>query len=89
MVVSRYAVAAALLELAARTVAHGDDEQCRGDMCGMEKPNPHGGAGASDGQATSSYVSLGMHGKMMLAHIALMVLAWFFVLPIGKPVSHP
>lgn len=88
MVVSRYAVAAVLLELAAQTVAHGDDEQCHGNMCDMKKPDSHEGAGASNNQATPSYASLGMHGKMMLAHIALMVLAWFFILPIGKSVSH-
>ncbi|KIW15069.1 hypothetical protein PV08_07856 [Exophiala spinifera] len=82
MVVSRYAIAAVLLELAAQTVAHGDDEHCHGDMCDMKKPVPHEGAAASDAQATS-YAALGMHGKMILAHIALMVLAWFFVLPIG------
>lgn len=31
-----------------------------------------------------SYVGLEAHSGWMLAHIGFMVLAWFFVLPIGK-----
>ena len=33
--------------------------------------------------ALPSYSGLAAHSSMMLAHIGLMVLAWFFILPIG------
>lgn len=84
MLASRHAIAAVLLRLAALTLAHGDDEHCEGDMCGMEKPKTPSDDGLPDYYAMPSYAGLGMHGKMMLAHIVLMVLAWFFILPIGK-----
>ena len=31
-----------------------------------------------------SYAGLSAHSSWMLAHILLMVLAWFFILPIGE-----
>ncbi|KIW61419.1 hypothetical protein PV05_01541 [Exophiala xenobiotica] len=83
MVVTRCTVAAVLLQLAAQAVAHGDDEHCDGNMCGMMKPEAHNEGGEPDYYAMPSYAGLGMHGNMMLAHIVFMVLAWIFTLPIG------
>ncbi|KAI1619742.1 hypothetical protein EDD37DRAFT_570458 [Exophiala viscosa] len=83
MLASRYATAAVLLQLAALTLAHGDDGHPEGDMGGMEKAEAPSRHGLSDYYAMPSYAGLDMHGNMMLAHIVLMVLAWFFILPVG------
>merc|ERR1712000_697707 len=72
MVVTRCTVAAVLLQLAAQAVAHGDDEHCDGDMCGMMKPEAHNEGGEPDYYAMPSYAGLGTHGTMMLAHIGVM-----------------
>ena len=82
---------AALLLLGAvpLALAHGDES----NESGM------GGMGAKMAQLTStssvaalnsstvdqqSYFTYQKHGGLMLAHIALMIVAWFFVLPIGE-----
>ncbi|KIX00969.1 uncharacterized protein Z518_10035 [Rhinocladiella mackenziei CBS 650.93] len=85
MVPSRFTVAAVLLQLVSLTLAHGGDENHGTDMGGMKTPNTDGGDQGKeiDHHDASSYAALGMHGNMILAHIILMVLAWFFVLPIG------
>ncbi|KIV82089.1 hypothetical protein PV11_04223 [Exophiala sideris] len=83
MFASRCATAAVLLRLAALTLAHGDDAHSEGDMSGMDIAKAPSGDGLPDYYAMPSYAGLGMHGNMMMAHIILMVLAWFFILPIG------
>ena len=84
MLASRYATAAVLFQLAAQTLAHSDDEHSEGGMSGMDTAKAPSGDGLPDYYAMPSYAGLGMHGNMMLAHIVLMVLAWFLILPIGK-----
>ena len=85
MVPSRCTVAAVLLQLASFTLAHGDDGDHDMDMGDVKTPESHGYVSAADPEwyTMASYAGLAMHGKMIFAHIVLMVLAWFFVLPIG------
>jgi hypothetical protein len=89
MIPSRFAVAAVLLGLASQALAHGDDENAGMHMGEGESPEAPKLHELPDYYSFPSYAGLGTHGKMMLAHIVLMVLAWFFVLPIGKSVQRP
>ncbi|PGH10220.1 hypothetical protein AJ79_05475 [Helicocarpus griseus UAMH5409] len=84
-----------LLLLAATVLAHGD-EHGHGDMEGMDMG--HGGMESShnDHSAPSptaeasgpmSYFAYQKHSGTIIAHIALMVIAWFFILPIGVMLS--
>lgn len=41
----------------------------------------------STGVPPQSYFAYPQHGSLMLAHIGLMTIAWFFILPIGKACS--
>lgn len=45
-------------------------------------PEPTTNPGTSDGPM--SYFAYGKHSSSIIAHIALMVAAWCFVLPVGK-----
>jgi hypothetical protein len=83
MVLSRRAAAAALLQLAAVAYAHGHDEGMKMDM-DMESSKPQQAPNDDDPYNLPSYAGLAVHQGLLLAHIALMVVAWFFVLPIGK-----
>lgn len=78
--------AAVLLLLSALAAAHGHDSSM--DM-GMTKVNAtapaHSSFIADKVWNMPSYVGLGEHTGPMWAHIILMVLAWFFALPIGTP----
>lgn len=89
MVVSRTAVAAALLQLATLALAHGDahNEAKAGPGHG-DMPNMHQEQNQTDGKEINnfdapSYYGLESHSNLMLAHIILMVSAWFFILPFG------
>ena len=55
-------------------------------MDGMNVGSAHASAGTDevDKYALPSYAGLDKHSNMILAHIVIMVLAWFFILPIGK-----
>lgn len=79
-----------LLETISVVLAHGHDD--------------HPGEMADTGSATSSlsiatmnsssvspqsYFTYPALSSLMLAHIVLMTIAWFFVLPIGKHISQP
>ena len=88
MVSFRYVLAAALLQVASTVVAHGHDEHGSNDMSDMNMgaAHPPTKAGEVDKYSLPSYSGLDKHSDMMLAHIALMVLAWFFILPIGKSI---
>lgn len=90
MLSSRRTVAAVLLQLASLALAHGGDEHNGMDMGDMMKPEPHESqpGDPADPYNMPSYAGLGMHSGMILAHIILMVLAWFFILPIGTSVRH-
>ena len=82
---------AALLLLGAvpLALAHGDESN-ESEMGGMGPKMAHLTSGSSVAALNSStveqqsYFSYQSHGGLMLAHIALMIAAWFFVLPIGE-----
>ena len=70
-------------------LAHGDESNESG-MDGMGAEMAHLTSASSVAALNSStvdqqsYFTYQKHGGLMLAHIALMVVAWFFVLPIGE-----
>lgn len=83
-----------LLPLAAHSIPHGDehastgtgtDMHGHGDMGGHTAPSPSTSAagGGDDDAGPMSYFAYGKHSGTILAHIVLMVLAWFFILPVG------
>lgn len=82
---------AALLLLGAvpLALAHGDESNESG-MGGMGAKMAHLTSASSIAALNSStveqqsYFTYQKHGGLMLAHIALMIVAWFFVLPIGE-----
>jgi Domain of unknown function (DUF2427) len=85
MVAVRWTVAAVLLHLCSFVTAHGHDaaagDHKMGDM-------DMGGGSSSpvndpDWYTMPSYSTLSSHSNMMTAHIVLMALAWFLVLPLG------
>lgn len=83
---SRAAFAAAwLLVSAANALPHGDDDSM--DMDSDMNMDSHGGQdqpSEASQNAPMSYFAYGKHSGTIIAHIALMVLAWCFVLPIGE-----
>jgi hypothetical protein len=85
MGLSRWTVAAVLLQCASQVLAHGHDE---GEGMDMKMPEvvQHNGTKVEP-ESMASYAGLDKHQTQIYAHIALMVLAWFFVLPVGKSVS--
>jgi hypothetical protein len=83
------AVSALLVLLFALTAsAHGDETHMAADM-DMDMTNAGAGVplGATPSNATlevpSSYFRHPEYSHLILAHIALMTIAWVFVLPIG------
>lgn len=86
MVSNRWTVAAVLLQLSSTAFAHGHDESSGNDTDGMKMGAGHQSSPADgeDWYYEDSYSGLSAHSKMMVAHIVLMVLAWFFILPIGR-----
>ena len=85
MLTTTIPVAAVLLHLTTLATGHGHDSSM--DI-GITKPNitgpAHSSSIADDVWNTASYVELGERSTSMLAHVILMILAWLFVLPIGK-----
>lgn len=81
----RWSVAAVLLQLSAAVLAHGHDEAGDDGMGDMKMGAGHLNQTAQDDPwyTTPSYSGLSDHFGILLAHIILMVLAWFFILPIG------
>lgn len=83
---SRAAFAVAwLLVSAANALPHGDDDSMDMDM-GMNMDNqtqPDQPSEASQ-NAPMSYFAYGKHSGTIVAHIALMMLAWCVVLPVGE-----
>jgi hypothetical protein len=71
------ATAALLLELLPWVAAHGDGHM---DMSAHNVPLPQ----IQDDGQPASYWSLSEHATLMYWHIALEVLAWVVVLPVGK-----
>lgn len=74
---------AVLLGLASIAVAHGHDEDMNMDMGDSSIARPTI-TSAANVVAPSSYFRYGEHSGLMIAHIFLMVIAWVFVLPIGR-----
>lgn len=89
-------IAVFLVASLANAIPDGDHPPINHDMNmeGMDMGGGHGGHGGEDAQPTpyvnpaeswpTSYFSNGEHSGPIIAHIALMVLAWCFVLPIGE-----
>ncbi|KAF7115809.1 hypothetical protein CNMCM5793_003449 [Aspergillus hiratsukae] len=80
---SRAAFAASFLLISiANALPHGDDESMEMDMgMNMEdttKSEPHKDA---NDESPMSYFAYGKHSGAIMAHIALMIIAWCFVLP--------
>jgi hypothetical protein len=73
------ATAALLLELLPRIAAHGD-ERMDMNMSTSDAPQPQI---QKDGQPRS-YWAFGEHVTLIYCHIALEILAWVVVLPVGK-----
>lgn len=71
------ATAALLLEVLPLVAAHGDEH---GDMGAHDAPQPH----VEDDGRPRSYWSLSEHAALMYWHIALEMLAWVVILPVGK-----
>lgn len=90
--------AAFLLASIANALPHGDDHAMDAstgmdmdmnmDMGGgAAKPEPSASPSASaepDDNSPMSYFAYGQYPGTIIAHIALMILAWCFVLPAGK-----
>jgi hypothetical protein len=89
MVHIRWSVAAVLLQLSSAVLSHGHDEHAGESTDGMKMGAAHSTLPA-DGEewrnwyTMDSYSSTSEHSRMVVAHIIFTVLAWFFVLPIGK-----
>ncbi|KEF53733.1 uncharacterized protein A1O9_10134 [Exophiala aquamarina CBS 119918] len=86
MGLSRITIAAGLLSLVSIVLAHGDDEHNGMDKGDMNKPEGHGEQPSSkeiNNYDAPSYYGLDSYGRLMVAHIVLMVAAWFLILPIG------
>ncbi|EEH09168.1 integral membrane protein [Histoplasma capsulatum G186AR] len=86
-----------LLFLAVAVIAHGDDAghgmemDMDGDGGGSDSAGEHSsnnnGPTPSDGSSPMSYFAYQEHAGSIVAHIVLMVIAWFFILPIGVMLS--
>jgi hypothetical protein len=85
MLATTIPVAAVLLHLTTLAAAHGHDSSIDIDIARPNITGPaHSSFIADDVWNTASYVDLGERSASMLAHVILMILAWLFVLPIGK-----
>ncbi|RAK98751.1 Ytp1 family protein [Aspergillus ibericus CBS 121593] len=85
------AVLATTLELAslASALPHGDDDMHMGggNPTASLSPQLSATAQASSDNSPMSYFGYGKHTGTIVAHIALMILAWCFVLPAGVMLS--
>ncbi|OJD23903.1 hypothetical protein ACJ73_04745 [Blastomyces percursus] len=91
-----------LLFLAVAVLAHGDDAAHGDTDVGMGHGSGGGGAHSSNGHGNStpssspsssnssspmSYFAYQKHAGSIIGHVVLMVIAWFFILPIGVMLS--
>lgn len=77
-------IAALLLEAAPLVAAHGDEHNDANlDMQHAVPPT------TSDNGHAQSYWALSDHASLMYWHIALEILAWFVILPVGMSASAP
>lgn len=84
MVHLRISLAAGLLYIFTSVIAHGQDAPNSRNMTAEQAAHA---LVEEANWALPSYSGLAAHSSMMLAHITLMVLAWFFILPIGECTS--
>lgn len=91
MVAAKHLLAASLLQLISTIAAHGHDSHKEMGMAMGSKSNSTSSAtiDPDDVWYQPSYSSLEAHSGSMLAHIAFMVAAWFFLLPIGTSFRKP
>jgi hypothetical protein len=71
----------------ATAIPHGDDESMDMGMdmnAGTNAPQPTTTATQATNDGPMSYFAYSKHSSTIIAHIALMVLGWCFVLPVGK-----
>jgi len=88
---SRIVLAAGLLSLASVVIAHGDEEHNGMDMGDMNKPEAHSeqsGSKEINNYDAPSYYGHDSYQNLIMAHIVLMVAAWFFILPIGMQATY-
>jgi len=72
-----------ILGLVPAALAHGGDEGMNMDMgTGADSPADQP---LPEGEYPPSYFALGEHTAAIYGHIGLMVIAWVFMLPVGKP----
>ncbi|KAL2811078.1 hypothetical protein BJX63DRAFT_422569 [Aspergillus granulosus] len=84
---SRAALAALFLASIASALAHGDDHEMDMNMdMDMSSSHEHTQTDAND-NSPMSYFAYGKHTGWIVAHIALMVVAWCFVLPTAVMLS--
>lgn len=76
---ARLLVAAAVLAALPAALAHGDDDHMDMSM-GVAEPEPQQVSDA----ASLTYFRLSEHTGAIYGHIALMLLAWIVVLPLGR-----
>lgn len=90
------ATALSLLEVLALAAAHGHDSHATGaEGRGSSEiaqstppPNLTVPVTMSTPASPSSYFSHAPHSGLMLAHIFVMTVAWFFILPVGESKRH-
>lgn len=81
--------ALACLQAAQSVLAHSDDATRGGNMAvghhifSSMITEPSAAATAAPA-SPASYFAFPDHGSLILAHIVLMTIAWFFVLPVGE-----
>ena len=71
-----------VLTLATLALAHSDDE--RGGEHNMHTDHPVPVSNATSGDEASYYFAYEPHKGWLYLHILTMVVAWVFVMPIGK-----
>jgi hypothetical protein len=82
----------ATLAFASLSIAHGNEKSIDNDMAISMDTHPSSSAAAAtasvsqnaQSESFASYFSYGQHSSTILAHIALMILSWCFVLPAGE-----
>lgn len=75
--------AALLLQCLAFAAAHGHDGNNFAGGEPIDTAEAHAKPSAGPKMEATSYFAYGEHSGAMLGHVVSMIIAWFFVLPIG------